>query len=79
MGEKEQTFRKSKILLELQATFLNFLNVRSFSPGGLFTFLVAVAHGEAVRISIKPSLRARACVARAAVQKDPLACYYRPV
>ena len=28
-----------------QSDIFGFLNVRSFSPGGFFTFLVALAHG----------------------------------
>ena len=32
LGEKEQTFRKSKMLLGPKANFFDFLNVHSFSP-----------------------------------------------
>ena len=41
---KEEHFRKLKILLEPKVTF-DFLNVHPLSPGGFFTFSVAVAHG----------------------------------
>ena len=43
----EYFFRNSIALLEPKGRFFYFLNIPLFSPGGFFTFLVAVAHGVA--------------------------------
>ena len=49
-GEKGRTFIKSKMLLGVQMIFFDILSVRPFSPGGFFTFLVALAHGGSPQI-----------------------------
>ena len=43
--KKDKQLEKFKKLIWTPSNISSFLNVRPFSPGGFFTFLVALAHG----------------------------------
>ena len=43
--KKDEHLEIQKKSFEPHVTFFYFLNIRPFSPGGFFTFLVALAHG----------------------------------
>ena len=44
-GKKGRALTKSNMLLGVKMYLFSFLNVRPFSFGGFFTFLVALSHG----------------------------------